>query len=81
MVRMLACILRFTTARSVVWAEDVYMPTSRIPATYDHEMASPAGMLAAGVWQHVALSYDKASGSAVIYYEWRSGDAGKPRQL
>ena len=32
-----------------------------------HEFASPANLLAAGVWQHVALTYDKTSGAAAIY--------------
>ena len=32
-----------------------------------HVIASPANLLTAGVWQHVALSYDKASGMAAIF--------------
>ena len=28
---------------------------------------SPAGLILSGKWQHVALSYDKASGNAAIY--------------
>jgi hypothetical protein len=30
-------------------------------------MTSSAGLVVANVWQHVALSYDKSSGMAVIY--------------
>ncbi len=33
----------------------------------DYQITSPAGIPAAGIWQHVALSYDKASGLAAIY--------------
>ena len=32
-----------------------------------HMMTSSAGLVVANVWQHVALSYDKSSGMAVIY--------------
>ena len=32
-----------------------------------HVLASPANILAAGIWQHVALTYDRASGAAAIY--------------
>jgi len=32
-----------------------------------HEFLSPTNLLAAGVWQHVALTYDKASGLAALY--------------
>jgi len=32
-----------------------------------HEIASPANSLVPGVWQHIALTYDKASGIAVLY--------------
>jgi hypothetical protein len=32
-----------------------------------HEISSPANLLVAGVWQHVALTYDKASGLAALY--------------
>jgi hypothetical protein len=33
-----------------------------------HEIASPAGLLTAGQWQHISLTYDKPSGLAVIYF-------------
>jgi subtilisin-like proprotein convertase family protein len=33
----------------------------------DHVYFSNPGLLAAGVWQHVALTYDKASGTATFY--------------
>jgi hypothetical protein len=33
----------------------------------DHQLATGAGLVASNVWQHVALSYDKASGMAAIY--------------
>jgi hypothetical protein len=32
-----------------------------------HTFATPPGAVTAGVWQHVALTYDKSSGAAVIY--------------
>ena len=32
-----------------------------------HEIESPSGLLVPGVWQHVALTYDKASGTGAIY--------------
>jgi subtilase family serine protease len=32
-----------------------------------HVIGSPANSVVVGVWQHVALSYDKASGIAVLY--------------
>ena len=33
----------------------------------NHLVASPANALTAGTWQHVALTYDKSSGLAVLY--------------
>jgi len=33
----------------------------------DHFISSSPGLVAAGVWQHVALTYDKASGIAAIH--------------
>jgi hypothetical protein len=33
----------------------------------DHIFSSPANLLVPGVWQHVALCYDKVSGTGVIY--------------
>jgi hypothetical protein len=33
-----------------------------------HQVRSAAGLLSEGVWQHVALTYDKRSGQALIYY-------------
>ncbi len=33
----------------------------------DHEIYSPANRLVPGVWQHVALTYDKVSGNASLY--------------
>ncbi len=32
-----------------------------------HEISTPANALVAGVWQHVALTYDKTSGLATLY--------------
>jgi hypothetical protein len=32
-----------------------------------HEIRTPANLLVAGVWQHVAVTYDKASGVAALY--------------
>ena len=32
-----------------------------------HFITSPAGLVAAGVWQHVALTYDQTSGNATVY--------------
>ena len=32
-----------------------------------HELATPPNLVAAGVWQHIAVTYDKASGMAVFY--------------
>jgi len=32
-----------------------------------HEIITPPNLLVANVWQHIALTYDKASGIAVIY--------------
>jgi serine/threonine protein kinase len=32
-----------------------------------HDIITPPNLLAANVWQHIALTYDKASGIAVIY--------------
>lgn len=32
-----------------------------------HEISTPANLLVAGVWQHIALTYDKASGLAAFY--------------
>lgn len=32
-----------------------------------HEFISPAGLLSAGVWQHVVMTYDKASGIGAFY--------------
>ena len=32
-----------------------------------HEIYAPANLLVAGVWQHVALTYDKASGLEALY--------------
>jgi len=33
-----------------------------------HPIRTSAGLLSTGVWQHVALTYDKASGQAAIYH-------------
>ncbi len=33
----------------------------------DHWLSSDSGLVTTGVWQHVALTYDKASGTATIY--------------
>ena len=33
----------------------------------DHMMSSPPGLVTPNTWQHIALSYDKASGTAVFY--------------
>jgi len=33
-----------------------------------HIITSPGSLLRTGVWQHVAISYDKSSGRAAIYY-------------
>ena len=38
-----------------------------VDASSAHVIASPVGLLTAGSWQHVALTYDKASGLAAIY--------------
>jgi hypothetical protein len=32
-----------------------------------HEIYAPANLLTAGIWQHIALTYDKPSGTAAIY--------------
>ena len=32
-----------------------------------HEVSSPANLLVAGTWQHVALTYDRSSGLAAFY--------------
>jgi len=32
-----------------------------------HEIRTPPNLLVAGVWQHVALAYDKSSGQAALY--------------
>ena len=32
-----------------------------------HEISSPPNLLVAGAWQHIAMTYDKASGLAVLY--------------
>ncbi len=36
-------------------------------ANNSHPINSPAGLLITNAWQHVALTYDEASGNAVIY--------------
>src|SRR6202012_2291742 len=33
-----------------------------------HPITAPSGLLTANQWQHVALTYDKASGNAYIYF-------------
>jgi|GEM_PF-2014998 len=38
-----------------------------IPSHESHEISTPPNLLAAGVWQHVALTYDRASGLAALY--------------
>jgi hypothetical protein len=36
-------------------------------ATVNHEIYAPANLLVAGAWQHIAMTYDKASGLATLY--------------
>ena len=42
-------------------------PNIKDVADGDHPFTSPANLLVAGVWQHVALTYDKSSGQAALY--------------
>jgi hypothetical protein len=37
-------------------------------ASVSHQVRTRADLLSTSVWQHVALTYDKASGAAAIYY-------------
>ncbi len=46
----------------------IYANIKQAPSSADHSFYTSANVISAGVWQHVALTYDEVSGVANIYY-------------
>lgn len=49
------------------WSGGTLFGNIKDTANNPHLINSPAGLLVSNAWQHVALTYDEASGNAVIY--------------
>jgi len=50
------------------WSGGVLFASLKDTLGNGHGFNSPAGLLDTNNWQHVALTYDKSSGLAAIYY-------------
>ncbi len=46
----------------------IYANIKEAPTSIDHWVTTAPNLVSIGTWQHVALTYDKASGTAKIYY-------------
>jgi hypothetical protein len=53
----------FLSPYSTIWQASLVDTLGR-----SHVIQSPAGLATLGAWQHVALTYDKAAGTAALYF-------------